>query len=347
MESFKFHSGHQRAMYKRRKMTANERKIVFIIGALLVSFILGCISTWFLMTVQNRIKTDFQSGEAWGDRRVPTDYSFTSVSVLCWVMTSPENLFERAIHISQTWGPRCNLTLYVTSEVPDHPFPGRLLTVPVGEGRHSLWNKTRAAFTFIYTHYRDKYDWFVKADDDTFIIVDNLRYFLASKDPMQLEYYGFHLRLPPEMGYAIDFISGGAGYVMGKETLQTLIKVVFDDEKCHANGEIAEAAEDVMMAHCLREVGITIGHTLDSLGKHRFLVFKLTHFIYDNIGTWLPSYLVHNLTTGIDCCSPYLISMHYVRPPEMYFLEYVTQRLRLASLSKDHNYHFIGNEIPI
>jgi len=48
----------------------------------------------------------------------------------------------------------------------------------VTEGHDNLWGKTRAAFQYVYTHYRDDADWFLKTDDDTYVIMENLRLLL-------------------------------------------------------------------------------------------------------------------------------------------------------------------------
>jgi hypothetical protein len=42
-----------------------------------------------------------------------------------------------------------------------------------------LPNKVRAALIFFHQHYPN-YDWYLKADDDTYIIVENLLRFLIS-----------------------------------------------------------------------------------------------------------------------------------------------------------------------
>ena len=45
----------------------------------------------------------------------------------------------------------------------------------VEEGRKNLYEKTKKAFTYVWKHHRHEAEWFLKADDDTFVIVENLR----------------------------------------------------------------------------------------------------------------------------------------------------------------------------
>lgn len=58
-------------------------------------------------------------------------------------------------------------------------------------------------------------DWFLKADDDTYVIVENLRYFLSRQNTTNPVYFGHKFKRHVKEGY----MSGGAGYVLSKEAL--------------------------------------------------------------------------------------------------------------------------------
>ena len=65
---------------------------------------------------------------------------------------------------------------------------GAVALPSISSGRASLWNKTRQvkdfstifqkfvqAFAYVWENHREDADWFIKADDDTFVIMENLK----------------------------------------------------------------------------------------------------------------------------------------------------------------------------
>ena len=52
----------------------------------------------------------------------------------------------------------------------------------------------------IYLKHND-FDWYIKADDDTFLFMDNLRDFLKDKDPSNPVTYGYDFGVHVTNGY--------------------------------------------------------------------------------------------------------------------------------------------------
>jgi glycoprotein-N-acetylgalactosamine 3-beta-galactosyltransferase len=61
--------------------------------------------------------------------------------------------------------------------------------------------------TIVQFYFSNDADWFLKVDDDTYVVVENLKLFLRSHSPSEPVHFGCKYSPYVEQGY----MSGGAG----------------------------------------------------------------------------------------------------------------------------------------
>lgn len=242
----------------------------------------------------------------------------TKVRVLVWVMTGPQNLDAKAVHVRNTWGTRANKLLFMSSTW-NSSFP--TVGLNVSEGRDHLTAKTMQAFKYVYDNHLNDADWFMKADDDTYVIMENLRYLLSDYNSSDPIYFGHIFKVIVPGGYA----SGGAGYVLSKEALKRVaLHGVKNITICRPDG----GAEDAEMGKCLLNLGIKLMPSTDKLGRSRFHCFGPEAHLQGSYPDWYFKYDALGAKKGIDNISDYPVTFHYIEPPKMYAMEYFVYHLR-------------------
>lgn len=212
------------------------------------------------------------------DVSVNLTYSKNSARLLCWIMTSPQNLQTRAKYIKMTWVQRCDKYVFISTK-SNYEFP--TVGVPTFEGRKYLTEKTMLGFEFIYNKHFNDADWFLKIDDDAYVIVENLRYFLSSQNSEEPIYFGHHFKV--KHGY----FSGGSGFVLSKEALRRFGQHGNESNRCRNQHGVGG---DVKFGVCMQNLGVRTGNSLDKYGRNRFHCFNPETHLRGDYPSWYYKY---------------------------------------------------------
>uniref|UniRef100_A0A1I7SJR0 N-acetylgalactosaminide beta-1,3-galactosyltransferase n=1 Tax=Bursaphelenchus xylophilus TaxID=6326 RepID=A0A1I7SJR0_BURXY len=101
--------------------------------------------------------------------------------------------------ILDTWAKKCDDVLVFTDAPLEYDVPH--VYFPMMNTRDHSWEKIRRVFRFAFEDMEKKYDWYLRADDDAYVLVDNARTLVKEHDPEK----------PAVLGYRWGFFEVGAG----------------------------------------------------------------------------------------------------------------------------------------
>jgi hypothetical protein len=121
--------------------------------------------------------------------------SNVQVRIYCFILTSPKNFDTQARAVNQTWAPRCDKFTFISEYSNDTKGLPIAPIANLTSGRDHLTQKSTLAFYYVHENFINDFDWFVKADDDTYLFVDNLKSFLKDKNTSLPITFGYNFKV--------------------------------------------------------------------------------------------------------------------------------------------------------
>ncbi|KAM8872085.1 chondroitin sulfate synthase 3-like [Synchiropus picturatus] len=202
----------------------------------------------------------FNSGNISGDegKHVTKPKRFLFVGV----MTAKKYLATRAVAAHRTWASSIpGKVEFFSSEGSEEvlvPVPVPVVSLEGVDDSYPPQKKSFMMLKYIHDHYLDKYEWFMRADDDVYIRGEKLELFLRSLNSSKPLYLGqTGLGMPEELGRLAlepgeNFCMGGPGMIFSREVLRRMVPHISTCLK-----EMYTTHEDVEVGRCVRRFGGT------------------------------------------------------------------------------------------
>ena len=154
-----------------------------------------------------------------------------AVRVLCFI-----SRLNQVDLIRETWGKQCNILFLIRYE------------------ENELAGNLSAVYRYIWTKYKEDIDWFIKTDDESYVLMRNLRRFVSTLNSSAPVWFNW-----PSTG-------SGKGFVFSNETFRRFVSESDNEVGCRDIETISE---------CLSTLGATLIETRDHQGMERFIPFDL------------------------------------------------------------------------
>lgn len=184
--------------------------------------------------------------------------SSTASLVFVGVMTAHKYLDTRAKAVYETWGKELpgriaffsSESSTVPANCPDLP----LVPLPRVDDTYPPQKKSFMMLQYMWSNYGDRFEWFLRADDDVYVRTDRLEKLLRSVDSKRAMYIGQAGRGNSEefgllsLEYDENFCMGGPGVVLSRETLRRIVPHIR-----YCLRHLYTAHEDVELGRCVKK----------------------------------------------------------------------------------------------
>lgn len=212
---------------------------------------------------------------------IETSKAIRDVKLFCSIYTYSGNVhFTNAI--SETWGKKCDGMLYASDQ--SNTTTGHVHIPSMskhGFTFESIFQRVRAMMAYVYDNFLDEYDHFHFCGDDVYMMVENMKEFLASEKvrqwddvPDQYMIAGFWINWDfGLLDNAQFYFGGGSGYTLSRKALKAYVEGPLQ----YCNIEVDKANEDMVFSQCLWSNFTTnFIDTRDESGAHRYHQANLT-----------------------------------------------------------------------
>lgn len=243
-----------------------------------------------------------------------------SMRVLCWVHTKNYEK-ERFIAINKTWGVRCTSLITIISSGANST---NIFNIPNVKNQSS---NIENVYRFIYQQFGDKFDWFLKTDGNSYVVMENLRYKLYAYNPSEAT--GFGLMYKQNVSNTIiSYLADKAGYVLSKKAVENIAKGYNGELKCRKTE--VNKKDEIRFGLCLKEVGVVLINSTDEHSKQQFFDKCLDDFFLPKNDAKLPYpwYQDYKVNHYLHYASNYSIAFAGLRWQQMHVMEFLIYQLR-------------------
>ncbi|KAB0800270.1 hypothetical protein PPYR_06010 [Photinus pyralis] len=178
----------------------------------------------------------------------------TNEFLLAGVMTAKKYVNTRAKAVYETWGKNVpgKILFFSSEESRSNELP--LIPLSGIDDNYPPQRKSFAMLKYMHDNYIDKYEWFLRADDDLYVRTDRLEELLRSVDSNKPWFIGQAGRGKPHEIRSLalkrneNYCMGGPGIILSRDTLKRIVPNI---EECLRN--LYSNHEDVELGRCVRK----------------------------------------------------------------------------------------------